>query len=196
MMMNRRRRRIITPGLIFPGAGGVVAPTTFSGFKIKIPHNNWVELSEINMTDHDDNEFFVALTALTESEALTYGDVSPGEFATDSTYGAVTTRANLNNGLPDITNPTSTQGGVEWSSSGSTGLEVYVKPTTPKSLKILDMSILNSYGDPIGVVQVTDGDDNVLTPTTPPADINDVYQTTGNATRNWYRWIYPTNPEA
>ena len=171
----------------FTGGGGA---TTYDGFKVKMAHANWIGLYEIRMTDQDSSEFCDALTALTETAATTYAAVSAGEIATDSTYGADATRARIVDTQPDISDSADSPGSVEWSTSSGSGIEIYVKPSTDRTIKYVDICIATNYGDPISGVSLTDGSDNVITIVSAPADINDVYQTTSVATAKWFRWEF------
>lgn len=176
------------------GGGGTV---TFAGFTIDIAHTtNWVGCFSIRMTDHDDNEFLQGLVGHTTTEALTYANCSTGKFASNSTYGTDFVKAYLNNGSPDISNPTSNPGAPFWSSSNSSGIKIFVKPSIAKSIKYLDICVDRStYGYPIGSMTLYSGDSaSALTPSDSPADSNDTYQSTGLQNAYWYRFTYPTDP--
>lgn len=174
------------------GGGGV--PTTFSGFTIDIPADVFVELFEVMMVDHDDNEFFLSLTPMPESY-LTYASIAAGQYTTDSTYGPAASNARLSDGSPDLAVAGSARGGSQWSVSDTSGIKVFVKPSTARSIKELYIAMGKSYGDPVGFVQLYAGDSaTALTPTSSPADGNDVYQTTDSSDANWYQWVYGTNP--
>lgn len=173
-------------GLAAGGGGG-----TYPGITIELPTTDWVGLYSVNITDQDDNEIFIALTAKDEG-FLTYASISAGEFATDSTYGATTTRDLLNNGLPDITDSSASTGVPEWSTGASSGMKVFVKFSADDDLKYIDMPLnTGAYSiDPADVVFKEEGGATVITPTTSPADETDVHQTTSNGNVKWYRWIF------
>lgn len=173
-------------------------PTTFDGFTISIPHTNWVGVTEVRMIDHDDNEWFADLSYLTEVQATTYAQVSAGEFATDSLYGNDPSRQFLNDGIPDITDPSSPQGNAEWSTNATgSGLEIYLKPSVPKNIKYMDLCINTYYGDCVSTLTLYSGDkDEILTPTDSPVDETDIYQTTSNGVWCWFRWTFPEEPTA
>ncbi|MEC7028665.1 MAG: hypothetical protein VXW91_03250 [Pseudomonadota bacterium] len=77
------------------------APASYSSFEINMGTStgNWQALSEMLLYDAEGNEFASGLTAVGET-VLTMEGLSPGEYTSNSTYGAGTTDAALTDGVP------------------------------------------------------------------------------------------------
>lgn len=180
--------------VIVPAAGG--GASTFTGFKIKVSGAiTWVATYEWEITDHDDNTFIVGLTHKNET-VTTFAGLADDETCTNSTYSSLESYPNMmTNVLPNIANSSSTIGGVQWNDSSGATQWFYAKVATARSIKHLDIAFdTETYNAQWDKITVYDQDDNVLTPTTSPANATDYYQTTGTAAVNWYRWTFPENP--
>ena len=169
------------------GGGG---PATYSSFEINMGAStgNWQALSEMLLYDAEGNEFGATLTAIGET-VLTMEGLSAGEYTSNSTYGAGTTDAALNDGVPNSANAGAGSGTAQWSDSATTPLVIFIKPYAPISLSKIELCASVAYSwEPAHASFLADGVE--LFPVTAPEDVMDYLQTTANVNIHWYRWTF------
>ena len=169
------------------GGGG---PVTYSSFEINMGAStgNWQALSEMLLYDAEGNEFGATLTAIGET-VLTMEGLSAGEYTSNSTYGAGTTDAALNDGVPNSANAGAGSGTAQWSDSATTPLIVFAKPSSPITLGKIELCASIAYGWRPSHISFK-GNGGLLTPATAPADETDYFQTTSTGSIRWYRWTF------
>lgn len=178
-------------------------PGAFSGYtldalRIADVGTSWAGYNEIRITDSSNTEIFNGvLTNVAGDPGFDFDNIVAGQYTSDSDYN---NSSIVNDQLPDITNASSNWGSTHWSDASTTNaanpagtmMNFYMEWSTAKEIKdiFIAANVTSTYNWDVSDIVLYDSAGNTLS-CTGPTNNADVYQTTGTANIDWYKWSCP-----